>query len=85
MEPKDSNTPNYTVPQPATGGLVGDSSAAVPITAGDGDLIEKEWVEAAKRIIEDNKQDPYMQSRALTALREDYMRKRYGKEIKAAE
>ena len=93
MEPKDNNISGFSVPQPTTvasnhmssAGSLGVLPAAAPTMAGDSDLIEKEWVEAAKRIIEQNKQDPYSQSRALTALREDYMRKRYGKDIKAAE
>lgn len=97
MEPQVSNTSDSPMPQAAVAGQFGQAtvptstssvgvpSAAVPMTAGDNDLIEKDWVEAAKRIIEENKQDPYTQSRALTALREDYMRKRYGRDIKAAE
>ena len=60
------------------------SSSITPSMAADNDLIEKDWVEAAKRIINDNKQDPYMQSKAMTALRQDYMKKRYGKDIRTA-
>ena len=60
-------------------------SAAPPQVAEDTDLIETEWVEAAKRIIEANRDDPYNQNRAMTLLRADYMKKRYNKDIKIPE
>ena len=61
------------------------SGAGSPSIASDSDLIEKEWVDAAKAIIEDNRDDPYSQSRAMMLLRADYMKKRYGKVIKIPE
>jgi hypothetical protein len=48
----------------------------------DGDLIEKEWVHKAKQIVEANRDDPYKQSEELTVFKADYMKKRYGKNIK---
>ncbi len=48
----------------------------------DGDLIEKEWVNRVKHIIASNRNDPYKQSEQLAALRAEYMKKRYGKDIK---
>lgn len=48
----------------------------------DDDLIEKEWVNKAKQIVNKNRSDPYKQSEELTAFRADYMKKRYGKNIK---
>lgn len=50
--------------------------------ADDGDLIEKEWVHKAKQIVESNRDDPYKQSEELTVFKADYMKKRYGKNIK---
>jgi hypothetical protein len=61
------------------------SDLDIPNVASDSDLIEKEWVAIMKRIILENKDDPYRLSRAITLLRADYMKKRYGKDIKLAE
>src|SRR5690242_2026631 len=55
---------------------------SVPSNADDADLIEKPWVAAVKRIIHTNQHDPYSQSNAMTLLRKDYMKKRYGEVIK---
>lgn len=64
-------------------------NAAIPTTNNvvnnlpdDGDLIEKEWVEKAKQIVEKNRDDPYKQSEELTVFKADYMKKRYNKDIK---
>ncbi len=56
-----------------------------PIVADDNDLIEKEWVEKAKRIIEQNREDPKKQSKEMTLFKADYMKKRYNKVIKVSE
>ena len=48
----------------------------------DNDLIEKEWVDKARAIIENNRDDPYKQSEGLTNLRAEYMKKQYNKTIK---
>jgi hypothetical protein len=60
-------------------------SVATPQMANDSDLIEKEWVNAAKKIMDTFSTDPYNKSRALTLLKADYMRKRYNKDIKVSE
>ncbi len=57
-------------------------STASPAVAADDDLIEKEWVEKAKKIISDTKHDPYSQEQAVRQLQADYLSKRYGKVIK---
>lgn len=56
-----------------------------PLTAADDDLIEKEWVEKAKRVISENRHDPYMQEQAVSRLQADYLQKRYGKIVKLPE
>lgn len=53
-----------------------------PIVAADEDLIEKEWVDRAKKIIASTKNDPYLQEKEVSKLQADYLKKRYGKEIK---
>ena len=59
-------------------------ASVIPSNAEDADLIEKPWVLAVKRIINLNRNDPYSQSKAMTLLRKDYMKKRYGETIKNA-
>lgn len=56
-----------------------------PAVAADEDLIEKEWVDKAKKIIADTRDDPYRREREVGRLQADYLRKRYGKELGAAD
>lgn len=64
---------------------VGNTSLiTTPIIAADEDLIEKEWVDKAKKIINDTKSDPYRQEEAISSLRSDYINKRYGRGRSAA-
>jgi len=58
------------------------SAAQAPATADDSDLIEKEWVERAKAIVEGTRNDPYLQNKELNNFKADYMKKRYNKDIK---
>lgn len=53
-----------------------------PLVAADEDLIEKEWVEKAKKVISETKNDPYAQEQAVSRLQADYLNKRYGKVVK---
>ena len=48
----------------------------------DTDLIEKEWVNKAKRIVENTRNDPHKQSEELTVVKAEYMKQQYGKTIK---
>lgn len=70
----------------------GDSSVASdtlqllnPSVANDDDLIEKEWVDRAKNIIDETRDDPYRREQEIAKLQSDYLRKRYGKELGAAD
>jgi hypothetical protein len=45
-------------------------------------LIEKEWVDKAKKIVEHTRDDPYRQSEELTVVKAEYMKKRYDKTVK---
>jgi hypothetical protein len=51
----------------------------------DRDLIEKEWVDKAKQIVERTRDDPRQQSKELTVVRADYMQQHYNKTIKPSE
>jgi len=63
-----------------------DVSATTDVTTtavtDDSDLIEKEWVNKAKQIVEKTRDDPYKQSEELTVFKADYMQKRYDKTLK---
>lgn len=54
---------------------------AMPLVASDDDLIEKEWVDKAKKIILQTKDDPFRREQEVGKLQADYLRKRYGREI----
>lgn len=56
-----------------------------PSIADDIDLIEKEWVEKAKQIVEQTKEDPYKQNEVITQVKADYIKKRYNRELKTGE
>ena len=59
--------------------------AITPQIADDSDLIEKEWVDKAKHIVEHTKHDPYRQNKEMTNMKADYLKKRYNKDIKLSE
>jgi hypothetical protein len=76
--------PLQVVPAPAP--VVDDTAASLtdddtPIAANDDDLIEKEWVDKAKKIILQTKDDPYLREQEVNKLQADYLRKRYGREL----
>lgn len=54
------------------------------LIAGDDDLIEKEWVEKAKKILLQTKDDPYKREQEVSKLQVEYIRKRYGRTISDA-
>lgn len=56
--------------------------AQTPAVAADDDVIEKEWVNKAKKVITQTKGDPYTKEREVSKLQADYMQKRYGKQVK---
>lgn len=53
-----------------------------PELANDVDVIEKEWVDKAKQIVKETVDDPHKQNHNVSVLKADYMKKRYGKDIK---
>jgi hypothetical protein len=74
--PNDDDDSSKTVPAKVKD--LGDS----PATADDIDLIEKEWVEKAKQIVEQTKNNPREQNIALGKMKADYLKKRFNKVIK---
>lgn len=61
------------------------TSSGYPLIANDDDLIEKEWVDRAKKILAETKDDPYKREKEVSRLQIDYIKKRYGRELGAAE
>ena len=81
--------PPITAPQPPTpiaDDMSGQATASdTPLVANDDDLIEKEWVDKAKKIVTETKDDPYRREAEVGKLQVEYLRKRYGKELGASE
>lgn len=80
------NLPPIAVSVPAVDSGLADVNTTIssddnPLIAGDDDLIEKEWVEKAKRIISETHDDPYTQDKAVNRLQADYINKRYGRKL----
>ena len=57
------------------------STDDMPQVAADEDLIEKEWVDKAKQIITETKEDPHLREKEVGKLQADYLKKRYGKDL----
>lgn len=76
---------NPVVSQTSSNGAIPTTNIAVPLTADDNDLIEKEWVNKAKLIVERTKSDPSQQSKEIGVFKADYLQKRYNKTIKLSE
>lgn len=74
-------TPVVVVPADDTTNVVSDDGT--PAIAKDDDLIEKEWVDKAKKIIVQTKDDPFRREQEVEKLQADYLRKRYGRELGA--
>lgn len=73
------------VPQPAAPPQQLSANDDLPLVANDDDLIEKEWVDKAKKIIVETKDDPYKREQEVGRLQADYLRKRYGRELGASQ
>lgn len=67
-------------PDPAQAAPAQDANA--PAIADDVDLIEKEWVDKAKQIIDMTANEPYQQKQEMSRLKADYLQKRYNKVVK---
>ena len=56
-----------------------------PILANDDDLIEKEWVDKAKRIVAETQDNPHRRDEEVNKLQIDYLKKRFGRELGVTE
>ena len=83
-----ASTPATTLPVPIPTTPISDDSSATIVTpdvAADEDLIEKVWVDSAKKIIETTKDDPHARERQVGKLQSDYLQKRDGKKLGSSE
>ena len=73
------------IPAPAAPSASGTAAPADdnPLLASDEDLIEREWVDRAKKIIAATRDDPYRREVEIAKLQIDYLKKRYGKDLGA--
>ncbi len=78
-----AQSPQFMVaPSPAANISQPAAQSISPSVANDLDLIEKEWVEKAKAIVIKTRTDPHTQNDEINKFKADYMKKRYGKDIK---
>lgn len=81
------NAGTSTALQPLTDGSQGQitigstSLTGNPLIANDDDLIEKEWVDKAKKIIAETQNNPYKRDEEVGKLQVDYLKKRFGREL----
>jgi hypothetical protein len=74
--------PSQSVQQAPAAPVTGQSA---PQMADDLDLIEKEWVDKAKAIVEHTKHDPRAQSVEISRFKAGYLRQRFNKDLKIEE
>lgn len=67
-----NDVPSTDQPQQSSSSLIAD----------DVDVIEKVWVQKAKSIVNETKDDPHKQSAELANVKHDYQQKRFNKGIK---
>lgn len=68
-----------------SGSASGNGITDDPLIADDVDVIEKEWVDKAKKIVNATKEDPHQQEKEVSKLQADYLMKRYNKQLKLSE
>ena len=61
------------------------SPTTADLKAGDGELIEKEWIDRSKTIAAKTKDDPHRQKSEMSKVKADYIQKRFKKIIKTDE
>jgi len=80
--PDDNASQQPAVVQDTSSSIQQVAQDDTPAVAGDVDLLEKEWVSKAKQVVEDHREDPYVQEKEVIKLQASYLKKRYGKDLK---
>ncbi len=73
--------PALPVSDDVSASAVGQPAVSTPAVANDDDLIEKEWVDKAKKVLAETKDDPYRREQEVGRLQADYLAKRYGRKL----
>lgn len=60
---------------------VSDSSSQSSLKAEDVDVIEKVWVDKAKKVINDTRNDPRQQNIEISKVKADYLKSRFSKNL----
>ena len=61
------------------------SPVTADLKADDGDLIEKQWIERTRLIVDKTHDDPHRQKNEMSKVKADYIQKRFNKTIKTDE
>lgn len=88
MDPTMNQPPNVPVGQQADPSQPQPTDDGAPPSASEGTALtdlDKEWVDMARRVIDQTKTDPHTQSIELAKVRAEYMRIRFDKHIKVSE
>lgn len=86
LHPQSSSLPSVmsiSTPAPQTTQM--PQAVSTTLNADDIDVIEKEWVEKAKKLLAETVDDPYVGAQQITLLKADYMKKRFNRELKIPE
>lgn len=59
-----------------------DATDSTSSSAADSDRIEKEWIDKAKTVISQTKDDPFEQKNAMSKVKAEYIQKRFNKTVK---
>ena len=81
VDPASIALPTPVLPSVSQDDASAKPSDDAPAEAADEDLIEKEWVDKAKQIIAETKEDPHEREKEVGKLQVDYLKKRYGKDL----
>lgn len=86
---QNAGAPVMPVPQPIAkdqpAQTVPTTTDDTPAVADDVDVIEKEWVEKAKSVVDETREDPHQQKEEIDNVKTGYLKKRYNKEVKKPE
>lgn len=74
--------PDPTVVAPTDDQAVTSAPKTKTVAAHDSDRIERQWVERAKTIVAQTKDDPYRQKNEMSQVKADYIQQRFNKAIK---
>ena len=67
------------VTSPTDNRIAEEVAIGAPEVARDGDRMEKEWMDRAREVVKETKNDPNGRLLKVARLREDYMRKRFNR------